>query len=102
MKPRYILAPQAALDLVEIWRYIRDRSTLAMADRVESVIREKIALLAVNPEVGHSRAGVAAENLKFVPAYSYLIVYRADTEPLQVVSILHGRRDVEQVLKNRL
>ncbi len=25
-----------------------------------------------------------------------------DTKPLQIVSILHGRRDVEQILKGRL
>jgi hypothetical protein len=38
MKPLYLVAPQAALDLVEIWRYIQERSSIAMADRVESVI----------------------------------------------------------------
>jgi hypothetical protein len=31
-----------------------------------------------------------------------LIVYRPDTKPLQIVSILHGRRDVEQILRGRL
>lgn len=102
MKPRYVLAPQATLDLVEIWRYVNGRSTLAMADRVEAVIREKFALLAANPEAGHRRTGLTGENVKFFPVYSYLIVYRSETKPLQIVSILHGRRDVEQVLKERL
>lgn len=37
----------------------------------------------------------------FFPVYSYLIVYRPNTKPLQVVSILHGRRDVEQILRGR-
>lgn len=27
MKPRYILAPEAAEDLVEIWRYIQQQSS---------------------------------------------------------------------------
>ena len=31
-----------------------------------------------------------------------LIVYRPETKPLQIVAILHGRRDVERLLKNRL
>lgn len=43
MKPLYLVAPQAALDLVEIWRYIQERSSTAMADRVESVILDKLA-----------------------------------------------------------
>ena len=33
---RYILAPAAARDLVDIWRYIKKQSSLATADRVES------------------------------------------------------------------
>ena len=41
MKRRYTLAPQAARDLVQIWRYIRKESSLETADRVESVIRSK-------------------------------------------------------------
>jgi hypothetical protein len=47
MKALYFVAPQAALDLVEIWRYINERSSIAMTDRVESVILEKFAFLAI-------------------------------------------------------
>ena len=39
---RYILAPAAARDLVEIWRYIKKESSQNTAERVESVIREKL------------------------------------------------------------
>ena len=53
MKPRYLLAPQAATDLVEIWHYIKEQASSAMADRIESVIRERIAFLAKTPGVGH-------------------------------------------------
>ncbi len=44
---------------------------------------------------------LTAEAVKFIAVYSYLIVYRPDTKPLQGVSILHGRRDVEEVLRMR-
>ncbi len=40
MKPRYVLAPEAAEDLVAIWPYIKKRSSLEIADRVESEILE--------------------------------------------------------------
>ena len=102
MRERYVLAPEAAFDLVEIWRHIKKQSSLEMADRVESVIRDRIVFLAANPGAGHWRKNLTDETVKFFPVYSYLIVYRPDTKPLQVVSILHGRRDVEQILKNRL
>jgi plasmid stabilization system protein ParE len=101
MKSRYVLAPEAALDLVQIWRYIKKNASLEMAERVESVIREKVVYLAERPGVGHWRRDLTDEPVKFFSIYSYLIVYRSETKPLQVVAILHGRRDVEQVLKGR-
>ena len=102
MRRRYVLAPEAALDLVQIWRYLKRQSSLEIADRVESVIRDKFVFLAANPGAGHWRKDLTEEAVKFFPVYSYLIVYRPETTPLQIVSILHGRRDVEQLLKDRL
>jgi antitoxin ParD1/3/4/toxin ParE1/3/4 len=102
MTVRYLLAPEAAVDLVQIWRYIKKQSSVAMADRVESVIRDRIAFLANSPGAGHWRRNLTDQEVKFFPVYSFLIVYRPDTKPLQIVSILHGRRDVEQILKDRL
>ena len=76
MTRRYILAPEAALDLVEVWRRLLKEASVEIADRVEAAIREKI----VN---------------------SYLIVYRPETRPLQIVALLHGNRDVERILTER-
>jgi plasmid stabilization system protein ParE len=52
MSVRYVLALQPATDLVEIWRYIKEQSSLAIADRVETAIREKFAFLAQTPGAG--------------------------------------------------
>jgi plasmid stabilization system protein ParE len=102
MRTRYVLAPEAALDLVRIWRYIKNNASLEMADRVESVIREKISYLSANPRASHLRRDLTDEPVKFFSIYAYLIVYRPEKIPVQVVAILHGRRDVEQLLKDRL
>ena len=102
MTRRYVLAPEAALDLIQIWRFIKKQSNVEITDRVESVIREKIVFLAANPGAGHWRKNLTDEAVKFFPVYSYLIVYRPETTPLQIVSILHDRRDVEQLLRDRL
>jgi plasmid stabilization system protein ParE len=102
MRRRYVLAPEAALDLVQIWRYIKKQSSVEMADRVESAIKDQIVSLAQRSGIGHWRKDLTNDAVKFSPIYSYLIVYRPDTKPLHVVAILHGRRDVQQVLKDRL
>ena len=102
MKSRYILAPEAARDLVQIWQYIKQKTSLEMANRVESVIRQKVASLAGTSGGGHSRKDLTDARVKFFSVYSYLIVYRPDSRPLQVVAILHGHRDVKQLLRTRL
>ena len=102
MSARYVLAPEAARDLAQIWRYIKTQSSVHMADRAEAVIRDRIVFLAGAPEAGHWRKDLTDQALKFFPVYSYLIVYLPGTRPLQVVSILHGHRDLEEILKHRL
>ena len=69
MKPRYILAPEAARDLVQIWRYIKEQSSGQMADRVESVIRERIGFLAKSPGAGHWRRDLTDEAVKFFVSF---------------------------------
>jgi toxin ParE1/3/4 len=102
MSVRYVLSPEAVLDMVQIWRYINKQSSAAVADRIEAVIRKRIVFLARTPGAGHWNKNLTDEAVKFFPVYSYLIVYRPETKPLQVVSILHGHRNVEQILKGRL
>jgi antitoxin ParD1/3/4 len=102
MRRRYLIAPEAALDLVQIWRYIKKKGSSEVADRVESAIRARIVFLAGAPGAGHWRMDLTDEPVKFSSVYSYLIVYRPETRPLQVVAILHGHRDVERLLKDRL
>ena len=32
---------------------------------------------------------------------NYVIVYRPETAPLQVIAVLHGKRDLKEILKGR-
>ncbi len=54
------------------------------------------------PGAGHWRRDLTDEAVKFYSIYAYLIGYRPETKPVHVVAILHGRRDVAQLLKERL
>ncbi len=79
MKAGYVLAPEAARYLIEIWRYVKEHTSVEMADRVESVILDKIAFLATTPGAGHRREDLTDAVVKFFPVYSYLVVYRPET-----------------------
>ena len=50
--------------------------------------------------MGHTRADLTARGLKFWSVYSYLVVYDPASTPLTVVAVLHGARDVENILKS--
>ena len=65
MKSRYVLSPEAVEDLASIWQYIQTQSSVEMADRVESVIRERIAFLAGTPGAGHQRRDLTDLRVRF-------------------------------------
>jgi plasmid stabilization system protein ParE len=69
---------------------------------VESAIRGKFAYLADFPSGGHWRRDLTTADVRFFPVYSYVIVYRAETKPLQIIAVLHGHRDFSRLLTKRL
>jgi len=94
------LSAEAAGDLTEIFDYIAENS-IAAAQRVRVGIQDQLKKLARTPGMGHRRPDLTSEKLLFWPVYSYLIVYQPASDPLHVVAVLHGRRDVQSILVQR-
>jgi len=94
---RYVLTPSATKDLNDIWDYIANDSVEA-ADRVLSSLRSAMIKLAKSPGIGHWRKELADKRHRFLLVYSYLIVYRHEAKPLQIVRVLHAARDVQSIL----
>jgi antitoxin ParD1/3/4/toxin ParE1/3/4 len=94
---RFVLTAAARADLTEISDYTRQESPAA-ARRVRDELREAMRRLAQMPGMGHLREDLADEPLRFWPVYSYLIIYRPETDPLEIVRVLHGARDVRAIL----
>ena len=99
----YVLTPLAKADIFEIWSYIADESE-ETADRVERAVYDACEFVAEAPLRGHSRADLTTRSLRFwtLTRYpNYSVVYRPDTAPLQVVAVLHGKRNLRRILKRR-
>lgn len=94
---RFVLTAAARADISEIADYIREDSPDA-ARRVVSALQEAMGKLARSPGMGHLREDLTRRPFRFWPVYSYLIVYRSETKPLQILRILHSARDVKSIL----
>ena len=96
----FIVSPEVFRDLLEIWGYMALNSVEA-ADRVESEFYKTFQNLARMPGLGHRRSELTSEDVLFWTLYSYLIVYKRIGNHIRIVAVLHGRRDVKKILKER-
>jgi plasmid stabilization system protein ParE len=96
----YLLSPEALEDLQSIWDFVAADSTDA-ADKLLDKLFEAFETLARWPGQGHTRADLTNRDVHFWPVGNYLVVYRGTLDPLQIVAILHGARDVPSVIEDR-
>jgi plasmid stabilization system protein ParE len=93
----YVVSPQADEDIFEIWRYLCQKASLDVANRVEEEIYSAFEALNRHPGLGHKRSDLTSHAVLFFTVYSYMIVYRVEAR-LEIVRVLHGRRNVRQIL----
>lgn len=91
--PRYVLSQEATGDLHEIHDHVAADDPAA-ARRVLEDLRTAMHRLAEHPGLGHLREDLADEALRVWTAHSFLVIYRPDARPLQVVRVLSGYRDI--------
>jgi len=96
---RYVFTRLAETDLEELVDYIFDHSGPERARSVLDDLMRAVDLLANMPGMGHKREDLTGEVVLFWPVHGYLIVYRPDAIPLEIVRVVSGRRDVEALLE---
>jgi plasmid stabilization system protein ParE len=103
MPRAYHLTPSALADLDEIWNYIA-KDSRDTADRVESAIFEACEVIARHPLIGSKKSEITSLPVRFwvVTGYpNFVIVYRPDALPLQIIAVLHGKRDIQRIVQER-
>lgn len=98
MAARFVFTEEAEGQLLEILGFLASESESA-AVRVSDAIYDAIAKLAESPGIGHTRQDLTDRPLKFWNIYSYLLVYDPSSRPITIVAVLHGARDVKQLLR---
>ena len=92
-----IITDAAEADLDEAWDYLAARSPAA-ADRLLDRFAKAARLHARFPESGPSREDIAA-GLRCFLVKPYVVFYRGAGDTIEVLRVIHGRRDVARILR---
>ena len=93
----YVLSSAAESDLQDIWDYIA-QDNLNAADRVLVKLRSAMRKLSEMPGIGHERPDLEDPTLRVWSVYSYLIIYNNEADPIRVVRVIHGARDIPHLM----
>ena len=99
----YRLTPEATADLFDIWSYVASDRVEA-ANRVETAIYDACSFIARAPLSGQVRKNLTNRLVRFWTVQqfpNYILVYRPDSRPLQVIRVLHGKRNIQRILGER-
>ena len=94
--PRITRTPRARQDLIDIWTWIAAANPKA-ADHLLDMIDEKLRRLAENPRLGPARPDIAPD-VRLFPVRRYLILYRASSDGIDVVRVVHGMRRLHGIV----
>ena len=94
---RFVLSSEARTDLLQIQDYIAQDNITAAATVIDAIFAA-FEKLSDHPLMGHCRADLTSRDVRFWAVYSYLIIYDANTNPLSIVRVLSGYRDITSLL----
>lgn len=94
----YRVSRRARRDLIGIWCYIADDNESA-ADRFIDLITQRFQPLGKNPYAGRSRDELRPGYRSF-PAGQYVVFYRLSDSGVQIMHVLHGKRDLDALFES--
>jgi toxin ParE1/3/4 len=95
-----VWSPEAEEDLIGIWGHLAREATDQVADNQLDDIDRACAKLKVWPHSGRPRENLFP-GLRSVLAHPYVIFYRVRSGLVEVVRVIHGRRDIDAIFAGR-
>jgi toxin ParE1/3/4 len=87
---------RAREDLLDIWLYVAEHSSEAVADRIYDSIESGCDRLKEHPQLGRSRPEIHEEARSLV-IDRWLALYRITESGAQIVRIVDGARDIATI-----
>ena len=88
------LAPEAELDLDELWFYVAGNGSVANADRLVESLTARFFLLGMHPRAGRQRDDLRP-GLRTFPVSDYVVFYRIEGDDVLIQRVVRGSRDLE-------
>lgn len=96
-----IWSTPARNDLKQIYDYIAKDSKYYATNVVEKIIA-KAENLNEFPEIGRVVPEIGDENVRELIIYSYRLIYEVVPDNVQILAIIHGKRDFSSLDRNDL
>ena len=96
------LTEDAIFDIDAIWLYLLEKEGVETGDRIVTELFKGFYRLADSPNSGHRRADLTSRKVLFYRVFSYLVIYQPGSNPLLILGVLHGKRNVSRILRQRL
>jgi antitoxin ParD1/3/4/toxin ParE1/3/4 len=98
----YVLTPTAQQDLLQIRDYYREQAGHRIARQILTEFVKAFQFLVRTPGAGHRREDLAEDRpILFWSMRDYLILYKPESDPLQIVTIVRGSRDIPRIVGRR-
>jgi antitoxin ParD1/3/4/toxin ParE1/3/4 len=98
----YLLTPTAQEDLTAIRDYYLEKAGARVARQMLVEFVEAFRFLGRAPGAGHKREDLSEDRpVLFWAMRDFLIIYKRDSSPLQIVTIARGTRDIPTLISNR-
>jgi plasmid stabilization system protein ParE len=101
LKRLFLLTDEAKTDLMEILLDIAEDSP-DTAQRLRSEFYSGLQTLGRTPGIGHLHDELLSRKYRFWNFYSYVVAYAWEANPIQVISIVHGARDLPAFFADRV
>lgn len=105
MRYKVVLDPQAKLDLKEIYFYVAMNDNVDSANKLLDVLEETCYKLENFPERGHIPPELKPTGIKHyleIHYKPYRIIYEIYGKQVYIHCVLDGRRNIQEILSNRL
>ena len=105
MKKKIVWSQDASEDLIEIVTYIKEKSGKNIANEIYQRIINHVEKIDIFPESGRvipELMSIGVIDIRELIESPWRIFYRITTHEIQIISVIDGRRNVEEILYKKI